>query len=78
MKKKRPASSSAGNEKSKQAKLDFPVGGGATQKLMDEAVVDFLAESHSAFRVVDLPSFKNMFKVANSNTMANWVHKTQW
>ena len=66
MKKKRPASSSAGNEKSKQAKLDFPVGGGATQKLMDEAVVDFLAESHSAFRVVDLPSFKNMFKVANS------------
>ena len=33
---------------------------------LDNAVVDFLAESSCAFRVVDLPSFKEMFKIANS------------
>ena len=35
----------------------------ATQKLIDEAIVSFLAESGSAFRVVDLKSFKDMFKI---------------
>ena len=38
----------------------------AKQNLLDNAVVDFLAESSCAFRVVDLPSFKEMFKIANS------------
>ena len=37
----------------------------ATQKLLDEAIVNFLAESGSAFRVVDLNSFKDMFRVTN-------------
>ena len=65
LKKKRPAVSSSINVTSKQSKLEFPTSNAATQKLLDTAVVDFLAESHSAFRVVDLPSFKNMFKIAN-------------
>ena len=32
---------------------------------IDEAVVDFLADSGVAFRVVGLPSFKNMLNIAN-------------
>ena len=37
----------------------------ATQKLLDESITKFLAESGVAFRVVDLDSFKNLIKIAN-------------
>ena len=61
------SSSSSGPTPSKQPRLDsmFPRNTQATQKLRDEAIVSFLAESGSAFRVVDLKSFKDMFKISN-------------
>ena len=64
---KRKSSTSSGPTPMKQQKLDsmFPMNTEATQKLLDEAIVNFLAESGSAFRVVDLNSFKDMFRVTN-------------
>ena len=58
-KNKRPPSSSV-NVTSKQSKLEFPTSNAATQKFLDNAVVDFLAECSCAFRVVDLSSFKDV------------------
>ena len=68
LKKKRGSNNSFDQPKSKQTKLDFvvPKSNEVTQKLLDNAIVNFLAESNSAFRVVDLDSFKDMFKVANN------------
>ena len=37
------------------------------QKKLDEAVVEFLADSGVALRVVDLDSFKKLFKIVNPN-----------
>ena len=65
-KNKRPPSSSSVNVTSRQSKFEFPTSNAATQKLLNNAVVDFLTESSCAFRVVDLPSFKEMFKISGS------------
>ena len=55
------------HQKSKQAKLEdcFPVSDKALNEGIDEAIVDFLADSGVAFRVVGLDSFKNLLNVAN-------------
>ena len=37
------------------------------QKKLDEAVVEFLADSGVALRVVELDSFKKLFKIVNPN-----------
>ena len=37
------------------------------QKKLDEAVVEFLADSGVAVRVVELDSFKKLFKIVNPN-----------
>ena len=66
--KKRPSTSTQ-ESTAKQAKLDFSipiVSNEALQKNLDEAIVEFLAESQCAFRIVDLESFKKMFSVLNS------------
>ena len=67
-KNKRPTSSPASNPpRAKQAKLEecFPVNDQVLNANMEEAVVDFLADSGVAFRVVGLDSFKRMMNVAN-------------
>ena len=67
-KNKRPTSSPASNSpKVKQAKLEecFPVNDQVLNANMEEAVVDFLADSCVAFRVVGLDSFKRMMNLAN-------------
>ena len=64
---KRPSTSSE-QSNSKQAKIYifFQVPTATLQKALVEAIVEFLAESNAAFRVVDLESFKNMFSCINN------------
>ena len=51
----------------KQMKMDkfMPRSSAATQKQLDSAVVDFIVESGSAFRMVNLESFKMMLEIIN-------------
>ena len=65
---KRPTSSPASNPpRAKQAKLEecFPVNDQVLKANIEEAVVDFLADSGVALRVVGLDSFKRLMNVAN-------------
>ena len=65
-----PSSSSASvtEPKQKQPKLDMfiPRNNENTQKLLDQAIVQFLAESGVAFRVTDLESFRQLFAIVNN------------
>ena len=68
--KKRPAAASTPSQhqpKSKQAKLEecIPISQEVLSRKVDDAVVDFLADSGVPFRVVGLDSFKNLMNVAN-------------
>ena len=66
--KKRPgASPSQSKAPSKQPKLEcfVPQNDAAVNKAFDDALVDFLAESGTAFRVAGLPTFKRMINIAN-------------
>ena len=69
VKNKRAAKSAPnGQPPSKQSRLDQFVPSSSVeslQKKVDDAIVEFLAESNSAFRIVDLESFKNMFSCIN-------------
>ena len=62
-----PATPRPSQPNSKQPKLEevFPQNEKALNSAMDEAVVDFLADSGVAFRVAGLPSFQRMMKLAN-------------
>ena len=53
--------------KAKQAKLEdcVPKSDKELNEVIDDAIVDFLADSGVAFKVVGLDSFKNLMKVAN-------------
>ena len=53
--------------KSKQPRLEdcIPVNEKVLNEAVDEAIVDFLADSGVAFRVVGLDSFKNLMNIAN-------------
>ena len=64
---KRPVPSPSPGQKSKQPRIEdcLPVNEERLNEAIDEAVVDFLADSGVAFRVVGLPSFKNMLNIAN-------------
>ena len=67
IRKKQP-SSSVEQSVCKQSRVTqyFEVPLQASQKNLDEAIVEFLAESNVAFRVVDLDSFKKMFSFLNN------------
>lgn len=49
----------------KQPRLDFGLPDANLTKKVDEAVVNFLAETGTAFRVVGQPSFKKLMNIAN-------------
>ena len=65
--KKRPAAAAATNPFLKQKRLEdcIPQSEDALDKAITDAIVDFLADSGVAFRVVSLPSFHNLMKIAN-------------
>ena len=67
--KKRPATASPSphQPRTKQSKLEecIPLSDEVLNKNIEEALVDFLADSGVAFRVVGLDSFKNLMNVAN-------------
>ena len=50
----------------KQQKLCFGIPDAALAKKIDQAVVDFIAETGTAFRVVGQPSFKKLINIANN------------
>ena len=64
---KRKNSSSFSENPNKQPKIDafVPKTNAATEKLLDEAIFNFLADSGIAFKVVEPDSFKNMFNNVN-------------
>ena len=65
-----PSSSSASvpEPKQKQPQFDMfiPRNNENTQKLLDQAIVQFLAESAVAFRVTDQDSFRQLFATVNN------------
>ena len=65
--KKRPAEVAATNPFLKQKKLEdcIPKSDDALNKAITDAIVDFLADSGVAFRIISLPSFHNLMKIAN-------------
>jgi hypothetical protein len=65
--KKRPSENVDGPAEPKQRKLEdcIPVSQEALNKAIDDAIVDFLADSGVAFRVVGLASFDRLMKLAN-------------
>ena len=64
---KRPAESMANSPFMKQQKIEdcIPESNDALDKAITDAIVDFLADSGVAFRVVGLPSFQRLMKIAN-------------
>jgi len=64
---KRPVeeTSKAGEPKAKQLKLNECMGQEGLNKAVDGAIVDFLADSGAAFRVVGLETFDKLMKTAN-------------
>ena len=64
---KRKNSSSFSENPKKQPKIDgfVPKTNAATEKLLDEAFVNSLADSGVAFKEVELESLKNMFNIVN-------------
>ena len=63
---KRKGGDEGSRDGKKQTKLSFGVPDAALTKKVDEAVVAFLAETGTAFRVVGQPSFKNLMNIANN------------
>ena len=73
---KRPSSSEADvTSQPKQAKVDSFFGKSSsfnikkTQKELDDALVHFLSDSHVAFRILNLESFKNIIKIASNGKL---------
>ena len=65
---KRPAAPSTSSKpKTKQAKLEdcIPQNADSLNRAIEDAIVDFLADSGVAFRVVGLASFKKLMEIAN-------------
>ena len=75
---KRPADEAGGSKPQKQVRLEdcIPQNVDALSKQLDDAIVDFLAESGVAFRVVGLESFDRLLKVLNKR--ANLKHRTTY
>ena len=75
---KRPADEAGGSKLQKQIRLEdcIPQNVDALSKQLDDAIVDFLAESGVAFRVVGLESFDRLLKVLNKR--ANLKHRTTY
>ena len=65
--KKRPGDNLENSPFMKQKKLEdcIPESNDALDKAITEAIVEFLADSGVAFRVVGLPSFQKLMKIAN-------------
>jgi ABC-type Fe3+-citrate transport system substrate-binding protein len=63
---KRKGSDEGSRDGKKQTKLSFGVPDVALTMKIVEAVVSFIAETGTAFRVVGQPSFKNLMNVANN------------
>jgi hypothetical protein len=65
--KKRPGEILDNSPFMKQKKLEdcIPESNDALDKAITEAIVEFLADSGVAFRVVGLPSFKKLMRIAN-------------
>ena len=75
---KRSAEDSDDHRSQKQMRLEDCVPGNseALEKQIDAAMVDFLAESAVAFRVVGLPSFERLMKTANKRVTLK--HRTTY
>ena len=75
---KRPASEPGGSRPPKQVRLEdcIPDHVQDLNKQIDDAVVDLLAHSGIAFRVVGLPAFEKLLKVANKRVTLK--HRTTY
>lgn len=75
---KRSADEAGGSKPQKQVRLEdcLPQNFEALSKQLDDAIVDFLAESGVAFRVVGLESFQRLLKVLNKRV--NLKHRTTY